>query len=1202
LKLNALSQVDLIFKKLCDGTEIISSAWIRVGDAFRYYSKDNIISIPSQNSLKDYFITKSRRNAVIFRSSNLREVGIAKITHIYKDLTGRRVISSISPIVINDAIIGYAGVDIAVEKIEEVCKNFSTRSVKLLELIGNNINSNSKSENSIDSHTFIINDRADIILFPENYKQLLSISPTLVYDKYLREHQTKLYDSTDPAVKLLSKNILNYSGICNFANINLNGKTYLATFSKIHESHWILVQLTYSNVLMGKMKSQTLSILSSTKNSTIKKFIAIHIIFFIIIIILCLLFLRKNILSPILKIVNGLRAISKGDYSSRIELSEKGEIGELATTFNSMADELYTHKKHLEDLVESRTCALKRKIEFEKFMSLISMDFLKVVKEEEIIDLLKSFYITIAEFMGADVVYLSIQKDDFSKLIFADGWEKNNSNISADLSKLVNLNSKFIKQIRNNNSITIYKSDDLQNYFDETENFSNNIIFKSIIILPLSIINRFGWLGLGFTENSLKGEEEDLAILKTAADIISGTIERARYYEIITNRIKFEHIVNNISTKLINVTFSEFQSIINNILKTLGEFNELDLVCLSIQENNLDEMEPLYCWFSNSKYADFYEDIHLKWTINSVNGLIQPNNEPLLLHIDKEFSNEHNELKSLFSHLDISSAMMIPIHIKGEVKGFLGLAVKTKNKIWSIENSTVFKTIAAILSSSVEKLIREKVILKAKTEAEAATKAKSEFLANMSHEIRTPMNSILGFTEVLQNKITDEELLPLLATISSSGKTLLQLINDILDLSKVEAGKVIIKEIPVNIISILYEIKNIFSGIADKKEININIDIQDNIPDRLYLDNLRIKQILLNLVGNAIKFTEKGNVTVKVDILDKEKDKLDLSLSVIDTGIGIRDDQKKLIFEAFTQQKDQNSAKYGGTGLGLAITKRLVEAMNGEITVDSKLGQGSKFTITMKDLKIVESDFDTDDIFNNMHTGLENNIVFDRGQKILVVDDDEMNRKLIIELTKEFGFEIFEAANGKTAIKMANEIIPDLILMDYKMPDITGDKAAKIIKMGKKLNNVNIIMVSASIPSVVNYNDIACNDFISKPIDKNKFFLLLKKYLSYKEKNSLLNKKDTDKTIKNKEDSNKNVINSDLKKLLKNKFYDEWLYLNKHFFINNIKQFAGDVLDVAQENKSSSLIRWSKGLLKEVRNVNIKNIRRVLAEFEEYLK
>jgi PAS domain S-box-containing protein len=353
--------------------------------------------------------------------------------------------------------------------------------------------------------------------------------------------------------------------------------------------------------------------------------------------------------------------------------------------------------------------------------------------------------------------------------------------------------------------------------------------------------------------------------------------------------------------------------------------------------------------------------------------------------------------------------------------------------------------------------------------AEAANRAKSEFLAYMSHEIRTPINAILGFADVLDSVENDPRKKHHVQTIKSSGASLLQLINDILDLSKIEAGRMEIQPTSVNLAALFEELHHIFSFGAISKGLNLAMEISAKLPPELMLDKVRMRQVLFNLIGNAVKYTNRGEVLVSAAAEPAVGDhRWDLSIAVKDSGIGIAPEAHDEVFKSFRQHHSTDAPQAEGTGLGLPISKNLVEMMGGNLTLTSEAGKGSVFTITLPGVEEVEiSGFDVaaaaaptagtavtadDD---------QRRIVFEPAT-VLVADDLEVNRQLIIEALRPSALTISEATNGVEAIFLAREQRPDMILMDIKMPEMDGYAAIAEIRRQPELAAIPVIALTAS--------------------------------------------------------------------------------------------------------------------------------------------
>ena len=373
--------------------------------------------------------------------------------------------------------------------------------------------------------------------------------------------------------------------------------------------------------------------------------------------------------------------------------------------------------------------------------------------------------------------------------------------------------------------------------------------------------------------------------------------------------------------------------------------------------------------------------------------------------------------------------------------------------------------------------------------AEDAVKAKQQFLSNMSHEIRTPMNAIIGFTKVVLKTELTEKQQEYLTAIKLSGDTLIVLINDILDLAKVDAGKMTFEQIPFKLAASVSAMVHLFETKIQEKNLKLVMDYDAKIPEVLVGDPVRLHQIILNLVSNAVKFTSEGKITVGVRMLVQDAEKVILEFAVTDTGIGIDENKLSTVFDNFQQATSGTSRLYGGTGLGLAIVKNLVEPQGGTINVKSKMGEGSTFSFILS--------------FNKTHekadAELGLNIELEAGfkdVKILVVEDIALNQLLMKTLLEDFGFEMEVAGNGKIALEKLRTTRYDIILMDLQMPVMNGFEATKYIRNELKLQ-VPIIALTADVTTVdvEKCKAVGMNDYISKPIDDKLLYSKIIKYL-----------------------------------------------------------------------------------------------------------
>lgn len=409
----------------------------------------------------------------------------------------------------------------------------------------------------------------------------------------------------------------------------------------------------------------------------------------------------------------------------------------------------------------------------------------------------------------------------------------------------------------------------------------------------------------------------------------------------------------------------------------------------------------------------------------------------------------------------------------------------------------VYESSARDLTDLVEKLAEEKKI------AKAAIQVKQEFLANMSHEIRTPMTAILGFTEILLENLTDEQNLAAANTIKLNGEHMLCLINDILDLSKVEAGKLEVERIACSPISLIADVASLMRLRAEEKGLGFLIRHDGPLPSIIQTDPTRLRQILINIVGNAIKFTQAGSVEIVTRLLEGPHQETKLQFDVTDSGIGIAAEKVESLFHPFTQADNSTTRQFGGTGLGLTICKRLVELLDGDISVVSTVSKGSTFSFTVATGKLGEiplnhNPHQSHDLWNQSKVGNSGEGSL-QDCRILLAEDGPDNQRLISLLLKKVGADVTVAKNGRIAVELASTAIQknqpfDVILMDMQMPILDGYAATRQLR--SKGYSLPILALTAHAMSGDRQKclDAGCDDFLTKPVDRTSLIQLVAHY------------------------------------------------------------------------------------------------------------
>ena len=395
---------------------------------------------------------------------------------------------------------------------------------------------------------------------------------------------------------------------------------------------------------------------------------------------------------------------------------------------------------------------------------------------------------------------------------------------------------------------------------------------------------------------------------------------------------------------------------------------------------------------------------------------------------------------------------------------------------------------------------------KARDVAEDSARIKSEFLANMSHEIRTPMNAILGMMHLVKQTALAEKQLIYVETAEKSAKLLLRIINDILDFSKIEAGRLEMESSMFSLHTAIEEVTAVVDESVDKKNLILSYQVDDAVPQWMLGDAIRLKQVLLNLLNNSIKFTSKGSIRLNVDLENRDETNIFLKFSVRDTGIGMSEKTLQRLFTPFTQADSSMTRKYGGTGLGLSISKSLVEMMHGEIQCESRENVGTLFTFTARfDLPAPKAST-LDQVLESATEEAEKSGVHIpesmKGISILLTEDNKINQMVATELLTSQGFLVDIANNGKIAVQMVHEKNYDLVLMDIQMPEMDGWQATRLIRQEERFADLPILAMTAN--AMAGDRELCLeagmNDHIAKPILPSNLYKTLIKWFKRNEK------------------------------------------------------------------------------------------------------
>ena len=481
--------------------------------------------------------------------------------------------------------------------------------------------------------------------------------------------------------------------------------------------------------------------------------------------------------------------------------------------------------------------------------------------------------------------------------------------------------------------------------------------------------------------------------------------------------------------------------------------------------------------------------------------------------------------------------------------------------------------------------------------AEAASKTKSDFLASIGHEIRTPLNSILGFSQILQAQLGEERLQQYIHAITASGKTLLRLINDLLDLSKIEVGKFELQPSAVDLQRVAREIQLVFMPSVDEKQLKFVVDLDPNLPRTVFLDEVRLRQILVNLLRNAFKFTDKGRISLSLRVVGTSRPgTVDLEIEVADTGMGVPPEDQETIFEAFTQQRRQDQAKYAGTGLGLTITRRLVEILGGRISLHSEVGKGSTFTAELHGIPVAEDYFNRSLLDNGGR-----NILFDEEAVVLVIDAMDSDRLLIREFLRSTKLTIVETISITDGVEWCMAIKPDLILLDYTLSLVSDPLLVQRFNRVKEDLNIPIVVMTSvtGVGSNDFYTDYRFDGWLDKPLLFEDVMRMLARFLPHvalgREDDALGIDRREEYTLPSVAEVRQAVAGLNgrlpaLRRSLSGNLLAQWQEIQETCIINEMKTFAEEIEQMSAEYNLAFLAAWARVLLSRIRHFDMERV------------
>jgi hemerythrin-like metal-binding protein len=608
---------------------------------------------------------------------------------------------------------------------------------------------------------------------------------------------------------------------------------------------------------------------------------------------------------------------------------------------------------------------------------------------------------------------------------------------------------------------------------EEEQNALAPFGIQSILAIPIFLQEKFwGFVSFDDCHSERTFSEDDISILRSGSLLIANAIVRSNNEIILGSRLKQQELMSNISQSFISK--DPMQTLIQNALRQMGEFLGVTRILVAVADRETEETHPAYTWFSSDEWKPDPSKTGFKDLIRGAFPKCIPEKGYVPTLYCADIATDYEGRYKIFEIVGLKSFVWAPLYVDENFWGLLSVEECSAKRAWNESDAQLVGTVSSAIAGAVARDIVEKERAAALAKAVQASKAKGDFLSNMSHEMRTPMNAIIGMTAIGKSSKDIEKKDYAFGKIEDASSQLLGVINDILDMSKIEANKLELSPVSFEFEKMLQKVVNVINFRVEERAQSFYVTIDKKIPHTLIGDDQRLAQVITNLLSNSVKFTpEEGTIRLNAQYVREENGLCTIQIDVKDTGIGISAEQQARLFHSFEQAENSTTRKFGGTGLGLAISKRIVEMMGGNIWIESEAGKGSTFCFTIQMRRGAGE-----------RRALLNPGVNWSNVRILAVDDEEEIRKYFSDTAQRFGVTCDIAASGEEALALIEKNGRyDIYFIDWKMPGMNGLELSRRIKKDNGENSVVTMISAAEWSAIENQaNDAGVDKFLSKPL------------------------------------------------------------------------------------------------------------------------